>query len=206
MERGKQLLPPYRVISEFLPDVLVQELLAYAEAHQGVFEASGTQGGYDPAVRVSQILPFSAALKQQLTDHILPLTAQFIEMLGVSAFEPEGVELQLVAHGDGAFYARHIDTFTGEAADTSSGHQRMISAVFYLHHTPKAFAGGALRLYALGRADTLADFVDIEPQHNSLLIFPSWAPHSVERVSCPSGEFSDSRFAINAWVWRKKPE
>ena len=205
MQQGKQLLPPYRVIREFLPQALVQELLAYAQAHKDAFQPAGTRAGYDPTVRVSHTLFFNPALRQQLTERILPLTAQFIAALGVSRFEPDGVELELVAHGDGAFYSRHIDTFTGEVADAGSGRQRLISAVFYLHHSPKAFTGGALRLYALGRADTLADFVDIEPEHNSLVVFPSWAPHSVERVSCPSGEFSDSRFAINAWLWRNKP-
>jgi len=205
MHQGKQLLPPYRIIRDFLPEALVAELLAYAEANKGAFQASVTHAGYNPAVRISQKLYFNEPLKQQLTDRLLPLAASFIEALGVSRFEPDGVELELVAHGDGAFYSRHIDTFTREAADASSGRQRLISAVFYLHRSPKAFTGGALRLYALGRADTLADYVDIEPQHNSLVVFPSWAPHSVERVACPSGAFSDSRFAVNAWLWRRKP-
>jgi SM-20-related protein len=205
MQQGKLLLPPYRIIKDFLSDALAQELLAYALAHEHAFQPARTRAGYDPMVRISQRLYFGMELKQKLSDRILPLSADFIEALGVSRFEPEGVELELVAHGDGAFYSRHIDTFTAEAAASESGRQRLISAVLYLHRSPKVFSGGALRLYALGRTDTVADFVDIEPQHNSLVVFPSWAPHSVERVSCPSGVFNDSRFAINAWLWRKKP-
>lgn len=204
--QGKHSLPPYRVFSEFLANDLVRELLEYAALHKDEFQPAGTRAGYDPTVRVSRKLYLSAAIKQKLEDQILPLAADFIDELGVSAFEPDGVELELVAHGDGAFYSRHIDTFTGEAAGANSGRQRLISAVLYLHVWPKAFSGGALRLYALGRADTIADFVDIEPQHNSLVVFPSWAPHSVEQVSCPSKEFMDARFAINAWLWRIKPD
>ena len=134
-----------------------------------------------------------------------PLTADFIEALGVGTFEPEGVELELIAHGDGAFYSRHIDTFTGEASNANAGRQRLVSAVFYAYRQPKGFSGGALRLYSLRRDDTLDDFIDIAPMHNCLVVFPSWVPHSVELVSCPSGNFADSRFAVNAWLWRNKP-
>jgi SM-20-related protein len=67
----------------------------------------------------------------------------------------------------------------------------------------RSLAGGALRLYAIG-GEADQKFVDIEPLRNSLLMFPSWAPHEVMPVSCPSKRFIDSRFAINCWVHRKK--
>ena len=202
MVQRKQLHPPYRVFSDFLPNDLAWELLEYAEANKDDFQPATTHAGYDPTVRVSRKIYLSKKLQQQLKERILPQTACFIETLGVSAFEPDDIELELVAHGDGAFYSRHIDTFTGANFER----QRLLSAVCYLHKMPKIFSGGALRLYSLGKADTIADFVDIEPTHNTLVVFPSWAPHSVERVSSPSEEFMDSRFAINAWLWRKKPD
>jgi Rps23 Pro-64 3,4-dihydroxylase Tpa1-like proline 4-hydroxylase len=34
--------------------------------------------------------------------------------------------------------------------------------------------------------------------------FPSWAPHEVMPISCPSKRFTDSRFAINYWVYRAR--
>jgi len=46
--------------------------------------------------------------------------------------------------------------------------------------------------------------VNIEPGRNGPLMFPSWAPHEVMPVNCPSGRFADSRFAINCWVYRRK--
>ena len=59
--------------------------------------------------------------------------------------EKADVELELVAHNDGAFYARHIDTATGE----DSNQVRVLSGVYYFHAKPKAFTGGALRLFAI---------------------------------------------------------
>jgi SM-20-related protein len=79
----------------------------------------------------------------------------------------------------------------------------VLSGVYYFHAEPKAFTGGALRLYAIGGQGER--YVDIEPTHNSLLMFPSWAPHEVMPVRCPSRRFVDSRFAINCWVHRAKP-
>jgi Rps23 Pro-64 3,4-dihydroxylase Tpa1-like proline 4-hydroxylase len=117
--------------------------------------------------------------------------------LKMSASELSRFETELVAHGDGAFYARHIDTQM-QAQDRPG--IRVLSGVYYFHRLPKAFSGGALRLYGFG-----AGFVDIEPTHNSLLVFPSWARHEVRPVSCPSGAFMDSRFAINCWVYRPNP-
>ena len=81
----------------------------------------------------------------------------------------------------------------------------MISGVYYFHNQPKGFSGGRLRLFRFGSdpancADD--DRVAIEPIDNSLLVFPSWAQHGVERVSCPSGDFSDYRYAVNCWYCR----
>ena len=55
-------------------------------------------------------------------------------------FELDELELELVAHGDGAFFGRHIDIFTG--ADANIGQQRILSAVYYFHTQPKGFSGG----------------------------------------------------------------
>jgi Rps23 Pro-64 3,4-dihydroxylase Tpa1-like proline 4-hydroxylase len=46
-----------------------------------------------------------------------------------------------------------------------------------------------------------AAFADIEPGQNRLVAFPSWAPHEVMPISCPSRRFIDSRFAVNCWAW-----
>ncbi len=115
------------------------------------------------------------------------------------SFVPAKIELQLTAHNDGEFYKRHIDTRTGPSDEPTV---RLISFVYYCSASPSRFSGGALRLYGFGENDTRQ--VDIEPVCDSLVVFPSWAPHEVLPVACESGRFEDSRFAINGWIRRAK--
>jgi hypothetical protein len=79
---------------------------------------------------------------------------------------------------------------------------RVISAVYYFHRLPKSFSGGVLRIHPIGGEP--ASFVDIEPANDKLIFFPSWVPHEVMPVVCPSGRFEDSRFALNCWVYAEE--
>jgi len=108
--------------------------------------------------------------------------------------------LELVAQGDGGFFAKHGDTYR---SDPRARGDRMISAVFYFHRAPKAFSGGQLRLHGLS-ASTGEVARDIEPLQGRLVVFPSWWPHEVLRVSCESGAFEDSRFSLNCWIHRAR--
>ena len=129
------------------------------------------------------------------------MVPSLISQLRVTPFDAPNLETELVAHGDGAFYKRHVDTQTPRHPEVNG--IRVLSGVYYFHAEPKAFTGGELRLYALG-GKSGENFVDIEPVNNSLLVFPAWAPHEVRPVSCPSKRFIDSRFAINCWLRRQK--
>jgi Rps23 Pro-64 3,4-dihydroxylase Tpa1-like proline 4-hydroxylase len=60
--------------------------------------------------------------------------------LGSRIFAPARFETELVAHGDGAFFARHTDTIVKSKARRS---HRMISMVYYFHSAPKAFTGAS---------------------------------------------------------------
>ena len=199
----KSIMPPYLVLRDFLDEETVAGLLAHALAHEADFEPTktghGGEGKIYPDARVSvgtrDLGPFKAILK----DKVLGLAPELVAKLRATPVEAAKVELQLVAHNDGAFYKHHIDTLT--ASDRES--IRVLSGVYYFHASPKAFTGGALRLYAIGDPGKKT-FVDIEPAHNTLLVFPSWAPHEVMPVSCPSKRFVDSRFAINCWVHRER--
>jgi SM-20-related protein len=73
------------------------------------------------------------------------------EALGAQPFSPI-FELELVAHGDGAFFARHMDTL--------NHHHRIISAVYYFQALPKAFCGGVLRLHSLAASGDQGMFVE----------------------------------------------
>jgi hypothetical protein len=107
----------------------------------------------------------------------------------------------------GAFFAHHSDLPVGRGrkplgGDKTGKQDRLISAVYYFHGRPKRFSGGTLRLYRLGDHDASGDFIEFEPEQNSLVVFPSWVRHEVRPVSCPDCSFEDYRFAVNAWLCR----
>jgi hypothetical protein len=198
------LMPPYVVLRYFLDETTVAGLFAFALSKQPDFAPTRVVGkAVDPSIRISNGLRELGGYRPLIKDKILGLVPGLIARLQVTPFDACAVETELVAHGDGAFYKRHADTQT--AVYNEVDRIRVLSGVYYFNAEPKAFAGGALRLYAIGGRPE-QDFVDIEPLHNSLLVFPSWAPHEVMPVHCPSQRFMDSRFAINCWVHRRKAD
>jgi SM-20-related protein len=195
-------LPPHRLIRDFLPASLAEALLAWAVENEAIFKPTtvGSRSGkrVDPQIRVSISVRKFGPLKEELSRRILAVAPDLICDLRVNPLEIADTELELVAHNDGAFYGRHIDTFTGSGSD--GGSHRFVSAVYYIHQRPKPFSGGALRLHRFGAAGGDGDFLDIEPEHNLLAVFPSWAAHEVRPISCPSKAFAHSRFAVNIWI------
>jgi SM-20-related protein len=200
----RTLMPPYLVIHDFLDEDMVAGLLEYTVAHETAFQPTMVGSGMrraDPAIRVSLATRDLGPFKPILRAKFMAFVPDLVAKLKINAVKMPKLELQLVAHGDGAFYKRHIDTKTASDANTI----RLLSGVYYFHVQPRAFTGGALRLYAIGDP-AMTTFADIEPEQNTLLVFPSWIPHEVMPVSCPSHRFVDSRFAINCWIYRSKPE
>jgi len=201
----RTVMPPYLVIGGFLEEDAVASLLEFTLSHEPSFEPTkvGRAGpeAINPEIRVSLSMRDLGPFKPILKSKVLALLPDLVAKLKTSPVNTPQLELQLVAHGDGAFYKRHIDTRTVSDRDSI----RVLSGVYYFHSHPRAFTGGALRLYAIGDP-AMATFVDIEPEHNTLLVFPSWIVHEVMPVSCPSHRFVGSRFAINCWIYRSKPE
>lgn len=201
---ARSLMPPYVVLHRFLDDAAVAGLLSYALSRQVDFQPTRVGSkAVDPLIRISTGLRDLGRYRKVLKERILGIVPELIGRLRVTSFSAPRLETELVAHGDGAFYKRHIDTQTARYQDVDE--IRVLSGVYYFFSEPKAFSGGVLRLHAIG-GDADQNFVDIEPRCNSLLVFPSWAPHEVMPVHCPSGRFIDSRFAINCWLRRSKTE
>jgi Rps23 Pro-64 3,4-dihydroxylase Tpa1-like proline 4-hydroxylase len=188
---------------------MVQELLRFSQTNEHRFKHSlvthekdkydgekGQEGAVDPACRVSKSLNLGE-FKKEMRDRMEVLLPVMFNRLGTRPFVPSKIETELVAHGDGAFFKRHIDTLTHP-----EGRYRIISAVYYFHALPKAFSGGALRLHSLAASGGHDTFVDIVPNRDTLVFFPSFFPHEVLNVQCASGQFRHSRFAINFWVHR----
>lgn len=119
--------------------------------------------------------------------------------LGIAPFDPSRITAQVSAHHDGDFYRVHRDDGHPEVA------HRVVSFAYYFHREPRAFDGGELVLYEYGtrldHVETSASVV-VAPHGNTIVFFPSAAPHEVRPVACPSQRFDTGRFAIHGWVSR----
>ena len=178
------------------PDLLDEDdrrtMLDWVLEKEDEFEPSQIVGGTNPATRVSLALADFGRCRTIIERAIKPLAPAWRDHFGTKIAREQRFDASLVAHHDGAHYKPHVNT--GGAYRT-----RAISAVYYFHRHPKGFEGGELRLFRLDRPGA---YEDIEPADNMMVAFPAMVPHEVRPVRCPSGDFADSRFAINLWVHR----
>ena len=190
----------------FLGPKVNSRLLAYALSSESKFKKStiGSTGEHNPKVRVSSLLHDLRCFQAEFEQQVLALVPGIIKQLGLTPFLATGVETEIAAHGEGAFYNRHIDLFTGENRNQEA--DRLISLVYYFYKEPRSFSGGQLRLYPMPGIAHRPDeqVIDVVPEQDKAIAFSSWMPHEVLPVTCPSGKFSDSRFAINCWVLRAR--
>jgi Rps23 Pro-64 3,4-dihydroxylase Tpa1-like proline 4-hydroxylase len=203
-------LPPCHQYRDFLDPSEHQALLDWTIANRARFGPARLAGRIvDPERRVAERLddlgPHRALFERRLAQHL----PDIFRRTGTRPFEVEFIELELAAHGDGAFFTDHVDIPIGSGrqpigGDSSGTQDRLVSAVYYFHREPKHFTGGTLRLYRFDDPTASGDFIEFEPEQNSLVVFPSWARHEVRRVGCPGCGFEDYRFAVNAWLCRTR--
>lgn len=195
--------PPHRVLTGWLGEARAAALLAYTLTAEARFiptrlndQAPGhvNPGRLDAVVRQSSVLKDLGAFTGPLRRKALALQAGLETAFDMSHTPANSTQMEMVAHGDGAFYRPHTDTYTGD--EYTPGGRRRLTMVYYLHRRPRRFTGGRLRLFDLGGEQSIR----IEPIHDSLLVFPSSARHEVETISCPDGAFADGRFAVNIWL------
>jgi len=190
---------PFLSIQNWLDSKLADELLAYAIQNENRFKTSAVlyngNRKIDHDIRYSSVLSNIGPFEEGLTTAALVVQPTLEKAFGVPAFTTGKIEIELAAHSDGAHFQRHIDTFV---VLNKSPSPRVLTLVLYLNRRPRAFTGGAIRMYALNGTEVK----DIDPEHNLLVAFPSFAPHSVERVNLPGSNFADRRFAINIWLHR----
>ena len=192
--------PPHLIAEDVLPPEDRPALLQWTLETRERFEAAKTGHGVQEIARDALSLrdlgPFAAIIR----DRALASLDAWVAQLKVTPFEPSLVELELAAHNHGSHFTIHSDTYR---SDQPAIGDRMLSAVYYFHEEPKRFTGGALRLHRLGAQAGDAG-LDIGPDHNRLVVFPSWWPHEVLRVSCERRRFEDSRFSLNCWMHRAR--
>jgi SM-20-related protein len=190
--------PPHRIFSRWLGEKQAARLLAYSLAAETRFTPTKLNdhgmGRLAPVVRQSRVLKDLGVFANPLRRRALALQAGLETAFGLSHTPANSTQMEMVAHGDGAFYRPHTDTYAGD--EYTPGGRRRMTMVYYLHRRPCRFTGGRLRLFDLGGEQS----IEIEPTHDSLLVFPSSACHEVETISCPDGAFADGRFAVNIWL------
>lgn len=198
-EKPRSRFFTHAVIENFLDTALVARLLDHVAVHRDQFapttvrQPDGTR--VDPASRISLGLEDLGPCLEPLQNRLRAAEPELRSRISMGAYDLQDIELQIAAHNDGGFFCRHSDSYKGW------GIERVISGVFYFHREPCGFSGGMLRLYPL----TGTGHADIAPLHNRLVVFPSFVQHEVMPVRCPSGDFMDSRFAVNCW-FRKAPK
>ena len=187
----------YERISDFLPSDERQALFSWCLLNSREFENAGvlreSEGvaQHDRNIRVASHALLRPDLRRMISRRIDQKIPQLMSGLGVRA-QKWKKEINVAAHNDGAHFSRHIDLAIGK----NDAHSRRISAIYYFHAEVKKFEGGQLRLHSL----LGGEFIDIEPEQNTLIAFPSFLPHEVVKVSCPGCAFADSRFAVNIWL------
>lgn len=194
---------PYLVLRDFLGREANEMMLNYVRDNRTLFQPStlfrkGKSDVLDSTFRISSSMEPTGPIQDLFKNAIKQALNQINKSLGPPGFVPGSYEVEIAAHNDGAFFKRHIDTATG--SNRNAGAARITSAVYYFFQKPAAFTGGELRLRSIAPEEQGGGHVDIPPENDMLLVFPSWSPHEVLPVSCPSGAFEDSRFAVNCWL------
>lgn len=199
---SSSLRAPHFVLHNFLPTAQHEALLAWTLAQESRFTPAGIAGKtVDNSIRrcerLNDLGPFQTLFTQLLTDSY----PAWLRTLDADAFDQTKVELQIAAYGDGAHFAFHTDTGSGTSHAPT---RRMLTAIYYFYRAPKLFTGGDLLLYDLRARPNSASatFTTIEPEQNSLLVFPSELGHEVTPIIQSTGNFADFRFVVNCWLHR----
>ena len=194
---------PHYIADNFLPDAVHQGLLAHTlkvdDFAAGKVVSKGAVD-YHPDARKGQLSndrlgPYRPAFRAAL----LAAFPDICAATGVAQFDLAEIEIRLAAHKHGDFFSPHRDSFTGSDREQTRG-DRLITAVYYFHQTPRVFLGGDLHIHPFDRSAPAI----IEPRDNRLVAFPSFMLHEVTTVTVPSGEFADSRFSVSCWFDRQR--
>jgi SM-20-related protein len=200
---------PHVVFERVFGPERVAALLDYVEARREDFRpakirrrASG-EGTVDTHRRNHLQIRGLGGFEDTLGGFVRSIAARMLDALHLAEPAVEPREFDLIAYRDGDYFRAHIDTT--ELADTV----RVVSCVYYFAATPPGFGGGSLRLYGfpttpLDRRPEATPYVDVPPESDTLVAFPSWLRHEVLPVHVPSGAWRDSRFAINCWLHRAR--
>jgi len=186
---GPTTLPvAFATVPNFLPPELLRDVLALATTERERLEPSTVTtkvAGY----RQSRVMFGFAEIERRVQAEILAALPEVCTALGLDAFTPARIEVQLTAHGDGDFFKVHSDT----GAPETDG--RTLTFVIYFQlRQPRGYEGGALRVYqteideAGAPRPRLDVWRDLVPDDNMVVFFDSRLAHEVLPVRVPSGD------------------
>jgi len=199
---------PHLVFHEVFGAQRVASLLRHVQEREqdfypAAFRLRGVPGQrIDEAQRKCLLLADLGEFRAPFEAFVRSIAPQALARLGLIEPHVEPKEFQISAHRDGGHFVTHLDTVNELV--------RVLSCVYYFAATPPRFSGGELRLYGFpavpgASRSTAPPTIDVAPDTDSLVVFPSWLSHEVRPVRVPSGAFADSRFAIYCWFHRASP-
>lgn len=168
--------------------------ILYASAlHADALEPSTTTGNVLD-YRRSKLLWHGEAVAPDLAERMRAMAPECAEMLGIAPFPMGELETQVTVSSGGDYFKRHDDNGSPETR------ARRISWVYYLHRTPRPFQGGELVVYGARLPDGTPGSYVIEPENDTLIVFPAETLHEVRPVRAPSCSPLDARVTVNGWI------
>ena len=200
-----EVLPAQCVIlDEFLSPLELDNLTHFTLASEACFRASEVisptveQGIVNYEHRRSAVLMDVGEYQQLMLSRIKGVLPQVLRRLGMEDFDVSRIEAQITASNNGDYFHFHSDNGSDQVSS------RYLTFVYFFHREPKQFEGGELRIHDAhfenGEYVSAGSYETIVPQQNQIVFFPCQLMHEITSVSCPSRQFSDSRFTLNGWL------
>lgn len=195
---------PHRIFRNVLGPDKVAALLDYVTTQRGQFapariynrltHEAGVEADSRTCWRLTDLGPFADPIRTFVDGR----SAAVAKDMGLYETRLDAREIEICAYEDKGFFRRHTDTM-------SKGPIRVLTCVYYFSTEPQGFNGGSLRLFPLpGRSRSNDAFVDVPPDCDTLVMFPSMMMHEVLPVAKPSEDWRANRFNITTWACRPK--
>ena len=195
---------PHVVYRDVLGAAAVAGLLDYVALYETRFRPAPVrtrgidQEAVDRCRRDGLLLRDLGSFRAPIERFVCRIAPDALARLGLSEPAVEPREFEISSYGDGGHFAAHLDT------TDLPDRVRILSCVYYFARTPARFSGGELRLHGFPSASGTGSppVVDVLPETDTLVAFPSWLVHQILPIRIGSPDWPDRRFAINCWIHR----
>ncbi len=195
---------PHVSLKHFMGPDMAHRLLSFAQERRSDFVpgrvVTGTNTMFDTSVYSALNIHDVGKLGKEVAARLLEIAPDLASTLGMPMVKIHDITVSMAAYGDGHFYKPHTDVIIKNMAIGRP--TRAITACYYFHSQPRQFQGGEFRLYDFSPTQQYADFIDFDPENDSLVAFPSFARHEARPVSCPGIDFSGWRFVLVMFLQR----